>query len=80
MFFIICVESLYSLWFIFELSHTDHRLHFFHLLEVCDDRVNIFYIMYIELDMPFEQPVYGFNKNLADVDIQLLGYDVANLV
>ena len=39
---------------VLKLFYTDHLLHFFHLLEVADDGVHVFYIMYIELDVTFE--------------------------
>jgi len=36
--------------------------------------------VYIELDVPLEQAVDGLDENLADIDIELFGHDVAYLV
>ena len=36
--------------------------------------------MYIQLDVSFEDSIYRFNENLADVHIQLFCYDVCYLV
>ena len=41
-------------WLVLELFYTDHLLHFFHLLEVGDDGVHVFHIVYVELDVSFE--------------------------
>ena len=62
------------------MFYADNRLHFFHFLQVADNGIHVFHIVYIELDVAFEQSVHRFNEYLTDVDIELFGHDVAYLV
>ena len=65
---------------VFEVFYADNCLHFFHFLQVADNGIHVFHIVYIELDVAFEQAVHGFNEYLTNVDIKLFGHDVAYLV
>ena len=68
------------LWFILEFLYSGYNLHLFYLLKICSDGFYVFHIMNKQLDVTFKYSVFGLNENLADVNVQLICYDVGHLM
>ena len=66
--------------FVLKSFYADNLLHLFHLLQIGNDGVNIFHVVYVDLDMSFEQAIHRFDENLSDVYIELFTDNIANLV
>ena len=65
---------------IFKVFDTGYFLDVIYLFEVCTDGVHIIYIVYVKLNATFENTIVRFNIQFMNIYIQLLRYNLCNLI
>ena len=62
------------------ILRSGHLLNVLYLFQVVANASHVIHIVYIKLYSPFKDSVCGFNRQLADVDIQLARNDLSHLI